>query len=77
MHHLQTRSKWTKGAKNIEMDAVVLLIDDNQPPFQWTLGKITAVHPGEDGVVRVVDVKTAQGVYRRNVRKLCALPFDS
>lgn len=77
LHHLQTRSKWVKGTANLEVDTIVLLIEDNQPPYRWTLGKVTAVYPGEDGIVRVADVMTTRGVYRRSTRKLFALPFDS
>lgn len=73
---LQTRSKWKTVQGNICKDALVLIKDDNLPPTSWKLGRILEVHPGTDNTVRVASVKTAQGVCKRPVRKLCPLPMD-
>jgi hypothetical protein len=35
---------------------------------------VVATYPGKDGAVRVVDIKTSKGVYRRPVVKL--IPLD-
>ncbi|KAJ8968842.1 hypothetical protein NQ317_017895 [Molorchus minor] len=51
-----------------------LLRTKRMPPLMWTLGRILQLHPGKDGVVRVATVKTASGVYKRPVTKLCVLP---
>jgi hypothetical protein len=37
---------------------VVLLWEDNTTPFQWPTAIITETHPGNDGVIRVVTLKT-------------------
>ncbi|GBP73561.1 hypothetical protein EVAR_5396_1 [Eumeta japonica] len=74
LHTLQTRQKWLKTGKPIQKGTVVVLKSDNSAPLDWPLGVIDDVHPGKDGVVRVVDVRTASGVYRRPVVKLCPLP---
>ena len=42
-------------------------------PTKWPLAKIIEVHPGKDGKVRVVTVKTAKGIYRRPVVKMVPL----
>jgi len=42
--------------------------------MQWRLGRVVDTHPGADGVVQVVSVKTARGIYRRNARTLVLLP---
>ncbi|XP_055622774.1 uncharacterized protein LOC129766280 [Toxorhynchites rutilus septentrionalis] len=73
---LQSRAKWTEGEPNMKMDTVVLIIEDNQPVQSWRLGKIVALYPGGDNVVRVVDVKTSTGVFRRSIRKLAPLPIS-
>lgn len=39
-------------------------------PLQWALGRIVALHPGQDGIVRVVTVKTKSGEFKRPVKKL-------
>lgn len=41
----------------------MLLKQDNLPPNQWALGRITEVYPGNDNVVRVASVRTSKGVY--------------
>ncbi|XP_058456726.1 uncharacterized protein LOC131434098 [Malaya genurostris] len=74
LHHLQTRPKWHSEVINIKEGALVVLKDDNAPPNQWHLGRIIATHPGRDGIVRVVTVKTAAGEYRRATTKICLLP---
>ncbi|XP_018407517.1 PREDICTED: uncharacterized protein LOC108783445 [Cyphomyrmex costatus] len=75
-YHFQSRTKWTSGAENLKVDTIFLLLGENQPLLRWALGRVIKVYPGADGVVRVADVKTAQGQFRRSVRKLCALPYE-
>ena len=74
---LQQRSKWrVKGPSSVKPGILVLLVEDDAPPLHWPLGRVQDVHPGKDGVVRVVTVKTSKGVYKRGVSKVCALPID-
>ena len=40
---------------------------------QWVRGVISKVYPGQDGGVRVADVRTTSGTYKRPERKLCVL----
>ncbi|GBP95710.1 hypothetical protein EVAR_100817_1 [Eumeta japonica] len=61
LHTLQIRQKWLKTGKPIQKGTVVVLKSDNSAPLDWPLGVIDDVHPGKDGVVRVVDVRTASG----------------
>lgn len=77
LNTLQSRHKWTRHSGNITPGVVVLLKEDNTPPQSWKLGKIVAVYPGADSTVRVADVQTATGLYRRPVSKLAPLPFES
>ncbi|KXJ70776.1 hypothetical protein RP20_CCG022513 [Aedes albopictus] len=77
LNTLQTRQKWTKHSKNITPGVVVLLKEENTPPQSWKLGKIVTVYPGADCTIRVADVQTAAGLYRRPVSKLAPLPFES
>lgn len=73
---LQNRQKWLKTRK-IEINALVLLMDKNLPPLQWALGRITATHPGDDGVTRVVTVRVSSGAeFKRAVTEVCFLPLD-
>ncbi|BES91799.1 Protein of unknown function (DUF1759) [Nesidiocoris tenuis] len=55
---------------------MVLLKDDQSPPLAWALGRVIEIHPGPDGEVRVVTVRTSSTTLKRSVRSLCALPID-
>ncbi|CAI6347668.1 unnamed protein product [Macrosiphum euphorbiae] len=46
----------------------------NLPPTLWKMGRVEEVHPGEDGVVRVVSLRTSDGTLKRPVVKLALLP---
>lgn len=73
---LQNRTKWVTRQNNLAENMMVLLKDDNQPPLRWPLGRIVAIHPGKDGNVRVVEVRTKDGLYTRAVSKICVLPIQ-
>ncbi|XP_053686443.1 uncharacterized protein LOC128735983 [Sabethes cyaneus] len=71
----RSRGKWVKSTANIEPGMIVLLIEDNLPPLSWKYGKIVKTYPGPDQLVRVADVKTASGVFKRSIAKLAPLPI--
>jgi len=75
-NELQIRSKWAKNGEKINLGTIVLIKERGLPCGQWALGKIEEIHPGQDGVVRVVSVKTATGTLKRSVKCLCPLPID-
>ncbi|XP_062541004.1 uncharacterized protein LOC134209035 [Armigeres subalbatus] len=72
---LQSRNRWTRSRDNLTVGTMVLLKEDNVPPLKWRLGRVTEVHPGADGNVRVVTVRTKDGSYRKEVSKICILPI--
>ena len=76
LNTLQARSKWTKDSPNVTPGLIVVVKEDNLPPQSWKLGRVVKVYPGKDLVVRVVDVQTATGVYRRPVSRLAPLPIQ-
>ncbi|XP_063931818.1 uncharacterized protein LOC135143809 [Zophobas morio] len=60
LQQLQQRPKGQQFASpNITPGNMVVLVEDNLPPLRWKLGRVVDVHPGQDGIVRVVTVKTA------------------
>lgn len=75
LHQLQQRTKWSRNSESLQIGRLVLLKDDRMPPTKWSMGRITAIHPGLDGVVRVVTVTTATSTLTRPVAKLCPLPI--
>lgn len=72
---LMHRSKWTKQEENLRPNQLVLIKEDNLPPTKWLYGRIIRVHPGKDGLVRVVEVKCKNSVLSRPIHKLCLLPI--
>ncbi|XP_038106740.1 uncharacterized protein LOC119766331 [Culex quinquefasciatus] len=77
LHQLQQRTKDLYRQPNLLVGKLVLLKEDNLPPLRWSMGRITAVRPGPDGLVRVVSVKIPSGaVYDRPVVKVCLLPIN-
>ncbi|XP_062538332.1 uncharacterized protein LOC134206617 [Armigeres subalbatus] len=71
---LQARTKRWKPAITVQKGQLVVIRDENLPPIRWKMGRIVAVHPGDDNVVRVVTLKTAAGELKRPVEKICVLP---
>ena len=74
---LQKRTKGTRETINIEVGDVVLIADDDKKPLSWPLGKVIAVHPGKDGIVRAATIETATGSFKRPVVKLRLLPLKA
>ena len=73
---LNKRGKWHRPQRNMKEGDVVLLIDPKARRGEWPLGRITQVHPGKDGLVRVVKVKVGKSIYERPVHRLCPLEID-
>lgn len=70
---LQRRNKWTKDSPNPKVGDVVLLKDPNVPVMQWPLARILEIHPGHDGVARVLTIKCRDTVLTRPAVKLVPL----
>ncbi|XP_029160297.1 uncharacterized protein LOC114932295 [Nylanderia fulva] len=75
LHSLQQRSKWRDSKQNLAINDFVLIKNNVLPPAKWNLGRIVQVHPGADGLVRVVTVRTATSLLQRPITQLCKLPI--
>lgn len=71
---LQPRTRWSAKRNNIREGTMVLVKEENLPPMKWRFGRVLKVFAGDDGLIRVVDVKTKDGTYRRAIAKICILP---
>ena len=71
-----SRHKWFLPTENIKVGDVVLVIEPDVPRRNWKLGRIEAVYPGRDGLVRVVDVRTGGAVKRRPISRLSPLEAE-
>ena len=70
---LNRSAKWRRPQRNITAGDIVLLKDDELFGRAWPMGKVTKVYPGADGKVRVADVRTEKGTYRRPIVRLVVL----
>lgn len=73
---LQQRTRWTHERDNIRIGTMVLVKEDNLPPQKWRIGRVIEIFPGKDGHVRIIKLRTPDGVYTRAVTRLCVLPID-
>ena len=67
------RKKWSVSRRNIRVNDVVMTVGENAVRGKWTIGRIINVHPGADGKVRNVSLKTSVGVYRRPIAKIAVI----
>jgi hypothetical protein len=70
---LVPREQWNRKNRNVRVDDWVIIADPNAVPGNWQNGKIIRVFPGDDGLVRNLEVKTATGNYRRPITKFCVI----
>ena len=70
---LQTCVKWQHSTCNVSIGDIVIIMEEGIIPTQWPLARVTKTHPGKDNIVRVADVRTIKGSYRRPVHKLAVL----
>lgn len=75
---LKRREKWHSSEENLEVGDLVFMVHDNLPRSTWLRGYISQVFPGDDGIVRVVEVTTSdvngkKSTKKRPVVKVCPL----
>ncbi|GBL78500.1 hypothetical protein AVEN_42982-1 [Araneus ventricosus] len=76
LNNLQQRHKWMFKKNNIKIGDMVLIKEDNVPVSNWPFGRIVKLYPGKDNIIRVVDIKTKTGIFKRSVSRLCVLPIE-
>ena len=54
---LNSRSKWHKPKRNMQINDIVIIIDDSLPRCFWKLAKVCDVYPCKDGLVRKVKIQ--------------------
>lgn len=59
LQSLQPRQKWMSPRKNLQVDDVVIIKDDNLPRNSWKIARVDETYPDDDGLVRKVRLKVA------------------
>ena len=71
--HLNSFKKCHHPQRSIAVGDIVLVKDADLFVRSWPLARVIQTHPGDDGLVRVVTVRTHKGTYRRAIHKLVPL----
>ncbi|XP_016522520.1 uncharacterized protein LOC107834976 [Poecilia formosa] len=61
LHTLQFRQKWQDKRPSLKDGDIVLLKDIQVKRNEWPMGVISKIFPGQDGLVRRVEVTTSNG----------------
>lgn len=59
LQSLQPRQKWTSPRRNLQVDDIVIIKDDNLPRNCWKIARVDETYPDGDGLVRKVRLKVA------------------
>ena len=62
---------------NLQQGELVIVTDKNLARNKWKLGRVINTTKSDDGIVRQVKVKTAEGILNRPVTKLCRLEMPN
>lgn len=73
LSRLQNRPKWLYSSKNLKVNDLVLLREDNVPALNWPMARVVEAHQGPDGKVRVVKLRTPHGYVLRSITKVSPL----
>ncbi|XP_068158249.1 uncharacterized protein, partial [Drosophila tropicalis] len=74
VHNLQQRSKWIYEKANVALGQLVIVHEDNVTAQHWPLARVVSVNAGPDDKIRVVELKTAKGIFKRPIHKIAPLP---
>ena len=66
--------KWHPPSRNSHVGDIVCLRSEPLVPTRWPLARVIEVHPGQDGKTRVVTIRTATGIYKQSIVKMCGVP---
>ncbi|XP_023188127.1 uncharacterized protein LOC111608396 [Xiphophorus maculatus] len=61
--NLQQRQKWQKVSRNLHINDIVILQDDNAPRCKWKLALVVETLESPDGKVRKVKLKTSETTF--------------
>ena len=75
--YLQQFAKWSRSSPNIKVGDIVCVRGEVSQPTKWPLARIEQIHPGPDGKVRVVTLRTSKGTYTPPVIKIVPLVTQS
>ena len=76
LHQMSQSNKWFFPQRNLQIGDHVIMKDESTRPAYWPLAKVESVGSNRTGLVRSVQVRTAESIYERPSHKLILLPFS-
>ena len=70
---LVPRKQWQVEKQKVRPDDIVVVSDPNALRGKWSVGRVLEVHPGPDGRVQNVEVKTSTGIYSRPITTIAVI----
>ena len=67
------RKKWNLPTHNLIVGDLVSVVDEKTQRGDWPLAHVRRIFPGKDDTIRVCEVKTKYGLYKKPVAKLALL----
>jgi len=74
LQSIQQRQHWQRTFPNLQPGDLILLREDNTTPLHWPTAVIKETHPGKNGIVGVVTVRTPKGDFEHPIVKIFSLP---
>ena len=75
LNTLHQRNKWKVKREDLKVGDFVIIKDITLPQICWCMGRIFEVHQGKDGKVRLVTVRTKDGMLQCSIVNLVYLPI--
>ncbi|KAK3721854.1 hypothetical protein QZH41_002277 [Actinostola sp. cb2023] len=72
---LQQRQKWTYSRRNLRVDDIVIVKDDNAARNCWQLARVSATYPSLDGLVRKVQVALADSCLDKHGKSIDTIEY--
>jgi len=72
---LQQQTKWTHPKRNLSIDNIVVIKDENISHSLWQLAHVSAVYPSLDGQVRKVQVALADSCLHDTGRRVASVRY--
>ncbi|KAK3745254.1 hypothetical protein QZH41_010888, partial [Actinostola sp. cb2023] len=72
---LQQRQKWIYSRRNLRVDDIVIIKDDNAARNCWQLARVSATYPSLDGLVRKVQVALADSCLDKHGKRSAPLRY--
>ena len=72
---INKRQKWTGARRNVAVNDIVLIVDENTARNEWKLARVVEAIPSTDGLVRSVKLQLATTQLDSKGKRLIDLTF--